>query len=232
MRTETTWLQQALHLVYPQVCLTCEANYVLSAYPICISCSAKMPTTNHCEQRENTFHQKFEGRLQLHSAAALYHFRAENNVQKLLHQIKYDNKPELAVAAGRELGRRMRTVPWFDRIDVVVPVPLHPRKLRRRGYNQSAAFARGLAEALEVKHYPHALRRTVYTATQTRKDKFERLANVAPVFETRHPKRLVGKHVLLVDDVLTTGATLEACALPILAVEGTVLSLASIAMAG
>ena len=231
MRIETNWLRQAARVIYPQVCLLCETEYAHGDHPVCVKCSAQLPPTGHWERRDNDFTEKFWGRLPLHSAAALYYFKAGNRVQRLLHQIKYENKPELAVAAGRELGRQLRMVPWYDRVQAVVPVPLHHRKLRRRGYNQSAAFARGLAEVLQVSHFPHALRRTVYTATQTRKDKFERLVNVAPVFEVRRPGLIEGKHLLLVDDVLTTGATLEACARPLLGIEGTVLSMAAIAMA-
>jgi len=148
-----------------------------------------------------------------------------------VHHLKYKNKPDIGLLIGREFGRKLHTAAIFNSIDGIVPVPLHPRKERLRGYNQSAMFAQGLSEAMDVPLFDKVLVRQTNTQTQTRKKRMERFQNVDEVFAVLKPEAITGKHLLLVDDVLTTGATIEVCGQKLLEVKGTKLSCATIAIA-
>jgi len=161
----------------------------------------------------------------------MLYFSKGGSTQHLLHQIKYQGQKQLAFALGDWYGQELKQAAGFSTVDLIVPVPLHPRKYRKRGFNQSLWLGNGLSRAMEKPCTEDILKRTQYTQTQTRKSRLERLANVSNAFEVRDPERIAGKHVLLVDDVLTTGATLEACGLKILEVEGTRLSMATLAIA-
>ncbi len=161
----------------------------------------------------------------------MFHFVKGGRAQRLLHQLKYGGKPQIGVQLGEWFGRDLRLSPWFSEVQAIVPVPLHPRKERMRGYNQSDAFARGLSMAMGAPWYKQGLKRRIFTETQTKKGRLERFGNVEEVFEAGEPAQLAGKHILLVDDVTTTGATLEACAIPLLTLNGVKLSMATIALA-
>ena len=163
-------------------------------------------------QRENEFTERFWGRLPLESAAAMYYFTRKSPIQRALHQLKYQNQPQVGVKIGREFGRLLLQSSVFQTIAGIVPVPLHPNKERLRGYNQSAMLAQGLAEAMGVPIITDALVRSLFTDTQTRKKRMERFENVGEVFAIQRPADLQGKHLLLVDDVMTSGATADACA--------------------
>lgn len=148
-----------------------------------------------------------------------------------IHHLKYKNKPEIGLMIGREFGQQLRESDLFKTVEGIVPVPLHPRKERLRGYNQSTMFAQGLSEAMNVPIIGKVLVRRAFTETQTKKKRMERFQNVGEVFAVEKPQNIEGKHLLLVDDVLTTGATLELCGQAILDVKGTRLSCATIAIA-
>ncbi|MEL7021725.1 MAG: phosphoribosyltransferase family protein, partial [Bacteroidota bacterium] len=139
--------------------------------------------------------------------------------------------PEIAVELGKYYGRQLKDSPHYQSLDGIVPVPLHPRKQRMRGYNQSIEFAKGLSVSLGIPCYNRGLIRTTFTQTQTRKNRFERLDNVSEVFKLGHSQKLAGKHLLLVDDVLTTGATLEACGQVLLKLPAVKLSMLTLAIA-
>lgn len=190
-----------------------------------------MPEANLHFSKENPFTDKFLGRINLEAGAALYYFNKESKVQNLIHHLKYNGKREIGVVLGRKFGGELARSILFSEVDLIVPVPLHLRKLRQRGYNQSEMFAQGLSESLRRPYSANALMRLVHSSSQTKKSREARLLNVADVFAVNKPQRLVGKHVLLVDDVLTTGATLETCAAKILELPGTKVSMATIAMA-
>ncbi len=181
--------------------------------------------------RENEFTQRLWGRLPLLSGAAFFYFTRKSPVQRALHLLKYHNKPEVGLKIGREFGRKLLESATFQSIDAIVPVPLHISKQRTRGYNQSAMFAQGIAEALEIPVLEQALLRRQFTDSQTRKKRLERYDNVGGVFAVTQPAALEGKHLLLVDDVLTTGATLEVCGNALLSVPSTRLSSVTIAIA-
>jgi ComF family protein len=162
----------------------------------------------------------------------MFHFVKGGKTQHLLHQLKYQGKQQVGVLLGEWYGRELKKSPWFQSVEAIVPVPLHPRKERQRGFNQSDTFARGLARTMGVPWYKNGLRRKAYTETQTQKGRMERFGNVEAVFEVGEPINLKDKHILLVDDVITTGATLEACTHTLLQLPGVKVSLAAIAIAG
>lgn len=231
MPTHLRWFSDFFNLLYPKLCLACGRNLPPTHELICLSCEYQLPQTRQHELKENAFTEIFWGRVPLVAGAAMYYFTKAGRVQRLIHQLKYENKPEIGQALGRLYGQWLRQAEHFQGIDAVVPVPLHPRKQHRRGYNQAAAIGRGLAESLLLPHYARALERPVYAESQTRKSRQARLENAQTAFRVRRPELLQGKHVLLVDDVLTTGATLEACASQILELPDTRVSMVTLAMA-
>lgn len=218
-------------LLYPNLCLACSENPPIRKEVICLSCQLKLPKTNFHLEKENPFTERFWGRMPIESGAALYYFIKGGRIQELLHQLKYEGKREIGLKLGKWYGRQLLESPIFKTVDVIVPVPLHLRKERLRGYNQAALFAQGIAETMQKVWLKDGLVRRVFTETQTQKSRAERLENVSEVFAVGDAKKLEGKHILLVDDVMTTGATLEACGAKLLAMPGTKLSLATIAIA-
>jgi ComF family protein len=217
-------------IFYPDTCVACNREMPLRDSCFCLRCQLVLGASDMHLQKENAFTERFWGRLPLESGAALYLFSRKSPIQRALHQLKYRNKPEIGLKIGREFGKKLLQSPHFQGVDAVVPVPLHPRKERLRGYNQSRLFAQGLAEVLQKPLIAGALLRERYTQTQTRKKRIERFLNVSDVFVLRQPERVRGKHLLLVDDILTTGATLETCGQALLEASGVRLSLATIAI--
>lgn len=223
--------QSFFNLIYPRLCLSCEDNLAPKEAFLCIDCQLHLPKTNFHLSKENPFTEYFWGRVNVQTAAAMYYFSSKSGVQRLIHQLKYANKPMIAYSLGRLYGLELKQQPHYSSITAVVPVPLHPKKQHQRGYNQAAYFAKGLAESLAIHYWPNALERLVYTSTQTKKTRIERMNNVLEAFSVRDAQKLKGQHILIADDVLTTGATLEACAAKVLAVANTQVSLATIAIA-
>lgn len=190
-----------------------------------------LPKTNFHTEANNPVARSFWGRAPIEQAAAYYYFKKGSGVQNILHNLKYKGQTKLGESIGYMYGAELKQSPHFAGVDVVLPVPLHKKKQRKRGYNQSEHFARGLAQSLGAKLDTTSLLKTTHTDSQTKKNRLERVDNVANVFTVAAPQQLAGKHVLLVDDVITTGATIEACALQLAGVTGIRISVAGIAYA-
>ena len=230
--TPSAWWNAFSHLLYPELCVACGNSLPSSVQQcFCFRCRTQITLTDFHLTKENEMTERLWGRLHLESAAALYFFVKKSPVQWALHHLKYSNQPEIGKRMGRLLGRDLYRSSHFQQIDAIVPVPLHPAKERRRGYNQSMAFAIGLAEAMQVPIWGNVLARRQFTASQTHKHRVERFQSVGEVFEIDRPAAVEGKHILLVDDVLTTGATLESCGNLILQQPGSKISVATIAVA-
>jgi len=212
--------------------MACEKEELQGKEILCLSCKRKLPKTGMHEMKENRFTDRLAGRVYLQAGAALYHFKEDNPVQRLIHKLKYERKPKIGINLGRAYGKELAQSSFFKEIDVIVPVPLHVVKERKRGYNQSDQFAMGLSETMNKPWLKKGLIREKYGQSQTRKSQSERYDNVLTAFAVGEAAKLKGKHILIVDDVLTTGATLEACATKILEIPDTKVSMATIAIAG
>jgi ComF family protein len=199
-----------ISLFFPDYCAGCFNSLVKGESLICTRCMLEMPQTHYHLQRENQLKLRLEGRVPLIHALGFYRFSKRGRIQHILHALKYKNQPELAVVLGRVYGQKLKEAEFT--FDLIIPVPLHATRLRKRGYNQSSKFAEGLSEILEIPFSEKVLVRSVKTDTQTRKTRLRRWENVSEVFVLTEPSPIRGKHVLLVDDVVTTGATIEACA--------------------
>jgi ComF family protein len=205
------YLYDFFNLLFPDLCCACARQLYRGEKHICTHCLYDLPYTDFHHYPENSVARLFWGRLNCHAAMAMLYFRKGTSVQRLMHQLKYKGQTELGVKLGRLLGERLQSSPSYQNADLLIPVPLHQKKLRSRGYNQSECIANGMAIAMRIPVASHLLLRQKATATQTRKSRYQRFENMLEVFGIAHPAELAGKHLILVDDVITTGATLEAC---------------------
>jgi ComF family protein len=225
------WIGDFLALIYPKICVGCGNSLWRKEVVICHSCAYRLPETGFHMEPDNPVSQLFTGRIAVHSAAAFLLYNKGSRVQSLVHALKYKGRKDVGVYLGKRYGSRLKESPLFAGISLIIPVPLHRKKYMKRGYNQSERFAAGLGSALGIPVDVHNLVRTKATETQTRKSRFRRWENVADIFILRDPERLRGTHILLVDDVITTGATLESCITAFSAVPGIRVSIATIAAA-
>jgi ComF family protein len=201
-------MQALIDIFFPHVCLGCHHALMRNEYHLCTKCMLNMPTTNFHRQSDNPIEKAFWGRHPIHRAFAFLYFRKEGMVQTILHQIKYKGNQELAVWMGKVYGSELAVHEF--KADGLVAVPLHEHKLRKRGYNQAALFAQGLSETTGIPDLSASVARITHTETQTKKSRFDRWTNVSEVFTTVQPELVENKHIVICDDVITTGATIEA----------------------
>jgi len=228
LQLKTIW-NDFSHLFFPHVCAGCGTDYISLQSPLCVQCMNQLPLTNFHFHANNPVEKHFWGRLPVTSATALCHFTSGSLIQHLLHQLKYKGHQEAGFFLGRLMGNALQASERFRHIDALIPLPLYAERQRKRGYNQSAVLCQGMAGVLQVPVAADAVRRLSATETQTHKTRIERWKNMEGKFELLNPKAIAGKHILLVDDVVTTGATLEACGHELLKAEGIKLSIATLA---
>jgi competence protein ComFC len=204
-------LNKIFDLLYPRLCFACNSNHVAKDQSICLSCEYKITPTVYHRMPDNIVAERFYGRVKIERATTAFSFVKGGLLQELIHKLKYDNRPEIGIELGKIYGNILRESGTWNNIDYVIPVPLHPKKKHQRGYNQAGMWGQGLAESLGIELRNDLLIRTDYTDSQTKKSRTERFANVENVFSITDQTLLNNKKILLVDDVLTTGATLEAC---------------------
>lgn len=219
-------------LFFPRYCVVCSRRLLKDESHLCLSCLGKMPRTGMHLQTDNVMEKNLWGKLPLGKATAFLHYAKGNDVQKILYALKYYGNASLGVFLGRVMAAELRSSGFFQGIDYIVPVPLHERKKRKRGYNQSEMLANGLSGVTGIPVFKHLIVRSRYTETQTHKGSFERWMNVQDVFSCSCPEELEGKHILLVDDVMTTGATVVACADALSGVSRLRISVLTLALAG
>ena len=220
-----------LNLIYPRLCYGCYHHLVGNEKVLCSKCIYDMPLTHYCFEENNALEQLFWGRVKVEKAVAYYHYRKGSRYQDLLHLFKYRGKMEIGYELGRMLGKTLSTHPHFLTTDVLVPVPLHWKKEKKRGFNQSEIIAKGINQVLNKQLILQNVKRNVDTSSQTSKSRYERWQNVENIFTVQNKDLFRNKHVLLIDDVVTTGATLEAMAAVIQEIENTKISIAALAVA-
>jgi ComF family protein len=218
-------------LIFPDFCEVCGTPLVRGERYICLSCLYKMPRTQFWEIENNEIEKLFWGKINIEHACSLFYFRKGSNYRPMIHRLKYKGKCNIGLRLGEELGVCLGNSLLYSDISMIVPVPLHPAKERLRGYNQSEYIAYGISNVTNLPLEKRNLIRTKYTQTQTRKNAAERWENVQSVFDVRDKSRLNGEHILLIDDVITTGSTVESCASTILNSSTCKVSIASIGYA-
>ncbi|MDR0754245.1 MAG: ComF family protein [Prevotellaceae bacterium] len=224
-------VQYFLHLIYPDICEICNKYLVHGEKIICSDCRIDIPLTHNWNERGNSVEQIFWGRAPIVSAASYFFFARGSKYRILLHKLKYAGRYDIGITLGSWFGAELATCKIFADVDFIIPVPLHPKKQQSRGYNQSEKICNGLSESLKKPVDSKTVIRSEFTNTQTKKNRMERWRNVSNVFEIKNPEKLKDKHILLVDDVLTTGATLEACCNAILSKVECRISIATLAFA-
>ena len=198
-------------LFFPAVCAACGRNLVKKEHHICTHCLYYLPRTRYHFERDNPVSQLFWGRVNIENATSFFFFHKKSKYQNLIHNIKYRGQKDTGKEMGRIFGYELKESPLFYDIDAITFVPLHKKKEKARGFNQSEWIALGMAESLNKRVY-RLLDRQKYSSTQTRKGRYDRWKNVEDIFQLKAGFSLHNKHILLVDDVVTTGSTLEACA--------------------
>ncbi len=231
MKLLRSYLADFTSLLFPQLCPACSESLVAIEDIICTDCRYNLPFTNFHLQPDNIVARQFWGKVDIEAAYSLYYFAKGGKVQNLMHHFKYNGIQRIGNILGNIAGDQLKQNEKFGAADFIIPVPLHKSRLKQRGYNQSKCFAEGLAEKLYANVNDNNLVRVKATETQTHKSRFLRFENMQEVFKVTRPEELANKHVLLVDDVVTTGSTLEACSIELLKIPGLKLSIATIAYA-
>jgi ComF family protein len=225
----TNLLNDLLWIIFPKLCASCSKALNSGEKEICTHCRFHLPYTNTHKSADNVVIKRFWGKTNLTSAASFLYFREGEKVRHLIHQFKYHGRKNVGIVIGKMYGNELRSVESYKSADLIIPVPLHKSKRKKRGYNQSALFAEGLSATMNIPCDFNSLVRRIPTDTQTKKRRYNRFENVDKIFELVDHDAVRGKHVILVDDVVTTGSTLTACAQELLKAEGTRVSIVTIA---
>jgi ComF family protein len=220
-----------LSLLFPDNCLSCSQSLNKGEKMLCSRCRYELPKTNFHKEDINDLNKKFWGRVDIRYALAYLKFHKGGMAQKILYQVKYQGKKDAAKMLGQWYGEELSDHGFQEKFDIIIPVPLHKAKLRKRGYNQSDSLAEGLSLGLNIDWSPSVLSRVEEKTSQTNKSRIERWDNVKTIYQVQEPQAVYGKKVLIVDDVMTTGATFEACAVEILAKGAKEVSVATLAYA-
>ncbi len=224
-------LSPLLHLFYPHICTGCGSDLVNENNLLCLQCISDLPHTNFAMHANNPVEKSFWGRLAITAAMSEFYFTKGTLIQTLIHEFKYKGNKDVGLYLGAIMGNSLLSSNRFTKIDALIPLPLFADKEFKRGFNQATILCNGISEVMNIPVINNNVIRTRFTETQTKKHRTERWKNVEGSFEIKNPKEITGKHILLVDDVVTTGATLEACGAEMLKVEGSQLSIATLAFA-
>ena len=222
-------LNSLLHLFFPHICEGCGSDELDENSMLCAKCFSDLPETGFIGKKDNVVEKIFYGRIRVEHATSAFYFTKDSLMQRMMVQLKYKNNRAAGRYLGKLLGMQLQACPDYNDIDMIIPLPLNPRKQKKRGYNQAEEIANGMFTVWPKPVVTDIAYRQYFTETQTHKNRISRWQTMDGVFAIRDEQLLVGKHILLIDDVITTGATLEACGQAILAVEGTRLSIASVA---
>ena len=226
-----TWFLSFFQLIFPRQCAVCGKLLHEGEEVLCLKCNMDMPRTNYHRLKDNPVERMFWGKVPLERATSYFFYRKGGDYRRILHQLKYGGRKDYGEIMGRFMAAELMPTDFFQGVDVIVPVPLHPRKQQKRGYNQSEYIARGVSAVTGIGMDTSVVVRIKHTDTQTRKFTYERWENVEGIFLLHHPGQFTGKHILIIDDVLTTGATITACADAFQAVEGVRISILTLAVA-
>ncbi len=224
-----TAIKDLLHVFFPHICTGCGSDVISSENMLCLRCMADLPITNFADQPGNPVEQKFYGRMPVRNATSSYYFAKNSILENLIYQLKYRGNKDIGFYLGKMMGEHLLQSPRFQSIDAIIPLPLNKRREKMRGYNQAAFIANGISTVWDKPVWESEVIRKVYTETQTKRDRISRWENMKNVFAIANPEMLRAKHLLLVDDVITTGASLEACGMEMLKVEGVTISVATLA---
>ncbi|HNP54089.1 MAG TPA: ComF family protein [Ferruginibacter sp.] len=220
-----------VHVLYPHTCKGCGSDRLPEQQLLCTHCIRQLPHTGFAFHPNNYIERIFWGRIPIEAGHSEFYFSKGQMVQRLIHQLKYNGQASVGHYLGQKTGNTLLESGRFRSIDGIVALPMFPDKEAKRGYNQANIIARGIAEAMQLPVWEKAIIRRIATETQTRKHRSERWNNVSDSFAIPEPARVGGKHILLVDDVITTGASMEACAQHFLSLPATRISITSIAHA-
>jgi len=216
------------HLFYPYNCIGCGSDVINKDNFLCLECIDNLPDTNFAMHGNNALEKKFWGRIAVTSAMSQFYFSKESIVQNMVHELKYHGNKKAGIYFGKMMGKSLLNSNRFP-IDIIIPLPLFEKKEKMRGYNQSELICTGISEIINKPVIKSNVIRKVFTETQTKKHRIERWKNVEGIFHVNDATSLEGKHILLVDDVVTTGATLDACGTEILKIKNVKLSIATFA---
>ena len=220
--------QPLKNLFFPKICFACGGPVAKSQKQICIKCLNALPRNNFYPKVINPLEKVFRARIKTERVTAFLRFQSKGKVQKLIHQFKYKGNTELGVELGELAANELMAVGFFEGIDLLIPMPIHALKREKRGFNQSDFIAKGIHQVTEIPINENCIKKNVNTSSQTRKGRFKRWKNVKTTFEITDAEALKAKHILLIDDVITTGATIEACSEELLKLPELKISILSI----
>ena len=223
--------ESIINLFFPKVCSGCSSFLLSNENVICTVCRHDIPLTNHHLNFKNDAFKKFYGRIPVIHTSALFYFHKKGIVQELIHNLKYKGHEEIGAILGEWYAEDLKNIDSLKSVDEIIPVPLHRKKLKERGYNQVTAFGKALSSGLNIVYNDSLLIRNVYSKTQSKKNLLGRTEGIETIFDVSFTGKDHNKHFLLIDDVITTGATLEACSRALLKIPGAKISIVCMAMA-